>query len=79
VPRKQTTDKTHSTTARRRKTSSQTTSQKITLKHPVDLTDKVRRRAYEIYIQRGYHHGNDLGDWLQAEKEVKKQYSLVNR
>ena len=30
----------------------------------------VRRRAYEIYEQRGSEYGHELEDWLQAEREV---------
>ena len=32
--------------------------------------DKVRRRAYEIYLQRGAVAGFQVEDWLQAESEV---------
>jgi len=30
----------------------------------------IRMRAYEMFEQRGYQHGHDLEDWLQAEAEV---------
>ncbi len=33
--------------------------------------DDVRRRAYELYLQRGGAPGNDLADWLQAERELR--------
>jgi HSP20 family molecular chaperone IbpA len=33
-------------------------------------TEKVARRAYEIYQQNGSGHGNDLLHWLQAESEI---------
>jgi hypothetical protein len=32
--------------------------------------DAVARRAYEIYRRRGGHHGADLDDWLEAEREL---------
>lgn len=32
--------------------------------------NKIQTRAYEIYSLRGGVHGNDMDDWLQAEKEV---------
>jgi hypothetical protein len=32
--------------------------------------DLIERRAYEIYEQRGGHHGFDREDWDQAEREV---------
>src|SRR5258708_40269798 len=31
----------------------------------------IARRAYELYEQRGGEHGHDLGDWLQAEPELR--------
>jgi len=27
-------------------------------------------RAYQIYLEHGFHPGNDLADWLAAEKEL---------
>ncbi len=32
--------------------------------------DKIRRRAYEIYLERDREPGRDLEDWLQAEREL---------
>ena len=37
---------------------------------PTDIEERIRRRAYEIYEQRGRIEGLDLDDWLQAEAEV---------
>ena len=31
---------------------------------------EIRNRAYEIYLQRGEQPGDELGDWLQAEREL---------
>jgi hypothetical protein len=33
--------------------------------------DEIRRRAYEIYLERGEQPGRDLDDWLQAESELE--------
>ncbi|HWF37326.1 MAG TPA: DUF2934 domain-containing protein [Candidatus Acidoferrales bacterium] len=30
----------------------------------------IALRAYEFFVQRGYNHGWDLQDWLQAESEL---------
>ena len=30
----------------------------------------IRRRAYEIYLERGEQPGRDLDDWVQAEREL---------
>lgn len=32
--------------------------------------EKIQKRAYEIYVQRGRIDGFDLADWFQAEKEL---------
>ena len=37
---------------------------------PGDLEEKIRRRAYERYQQRGRVEGHALDDWLQAEAEI---------
>jgi len=37
----------------------------------LELTEElIRERAYKLFEQRGYKHGHDLDDWLQAEAEV---------
>jgi len=33
---------------------------------------EIERRAYEIFLERGSAHGQDLDDWLQAEYELNK-------
>jgi hypothetical protein len=33
--------------------------------------EEIRRRAFEIYLERGGQPGRDLDDWLQAERELK--------
>jgi hypothetical protein len=33
--------------------------------------DEIRRRAYEVYLERGGHSGRELEDWLQAESEFE--------
>jgi len=32
--------------------------------------ERIRRRAYELYVQRGNQSGSELSDWLQAEEEM---------
>jgi hypothetical protein len=34
--------------------------------------EDIRRRAYELYDQRGREDGHDIADWLTAETELKK-------
>jgi Protein of unknown function (DUF2934) len=33
-------------------------------------TEEIAARAYEIFLLRGASHGNDLEDWLKAEREL---------
>ena len=35
-----------------------------------DLEAEIRRRAYELYEQRGYTPGHENEDWLVAEQEI---------
>jgi len=41
----------------------------------VELQEQVRRRAYEIYLERGGQDGHALEDWLQAESEWPRRAS----
>ena len=34
--------------------------------------EEIRRRAYEIYLERGEQPGHDMDDWLQVERELKR-------
>jgi hypothetical protein len=34
------------------------------------LQERIRRRAYELYIERGNESGSEMEDWLQAEEEI---------
>ncbi|MDD5291647.1 MAG: DUF2934 domain-containing protein [Candidatus Omnitrophica bacterium] len=40
-----------------------------------DLQGKIQKKAFEIFEKRGYAHGDDLADWFEAEKLVKKNRS----
>jgi hypothetical protein len=35
------------------------------------LEEQIRRRAYEIYVERGGASGSELDDWVQAEMEIR--------
>ena len=39
---------------------------------------EIRKRAFEIHIERGGIHGCDLDDWMQAERELRLKYSKSN-
>jgi H+-transporting ATPase len=40
---------------------------------PLDLTPRIATRAYELYEQRGRRDGQAGQDWLEAEREIRKQ------
>jgi H+-transporting ATPase len=44
-------------------------------KKPVDVTPQVAKRAYELYEQRGRRDGQAGQDWLEAEREIRKDES----
>ena len=52
----------------------------IPLQHQADETtvchtpshEEIGRRAYEIYLERGSRPGDELDDWLRAERELQK-------
>lgn len=39
--------------------------------------DDVARRAFELYCERGYRDGYDVQDWLQAERELRRNASAA--
>lgn len=42
---------------------------------PINLEDQIRRRAYELYEQRGYLPGYEHDDWFTAEREILARYN----
>ncbi len=40
---------------------------------PPDLQARIADRAHEFYTHRGGHHGQDLEDWLEAERQVLEE------
>jgi hypothetical protein len=34
------------------------------------IKDRIEKRAYELFMARGGHHGYAIEDWLKAEKEM---------
>jgi DUF2934 family protein len=56
------------------------TSTLAVMKSPPELEDEIRRRAYELYRQRGSNDGHELDDWLQAESDLaQKKGTNVSR
>lgn len=46
--------------------------------HADNLDERIRQRAYEIYLARGYSTGNELDDWLEAERQLRAGPSRSN-
>lgn len=42
--------------------------------HPT-VHERIAERAYDLYQKRGQSHGNDLDDWLEAERIVRSEHS----
>ena len=42
---------------------------------PINLDEEIRRRAYELWEQRGYEPGHEHEHWLSAEQEILSRYS----
>ena len=42
--------------------------------HRSDVTtEEIAQRAYEIYMARGGTDGQDMDDWLRAERELREE------
>jgi hypothetical protein len=49
---------------------------------PLDVVEReelIRRRAHQLYVQRGMVSGSEMDDWLQAEFEVREAEMQGNR
>ena len=66
-PREHRTVEPHATSATRTETETQVAD---SARH-----QKIRIRAYEIYLERGEQPGRDLDDWIQAERELTMNYT----
>jgi hypothetical protein len=40
----------------------------------VPTGEEIELRAYQIYIERGGAPGQDVEDWIQAERELVEKY-----
>ena len=41
--------------------------------------ERIRLRAYELYVQRGNESGSEFEDWLQAEEEIQSEEEQKRR
>ncbi|HKW68571.1 MAG TPA: DUF2934 domain-containing protein [Terriglobales bacterium] len=45
----------------------------------VDIDERIRQRAFELFQLRGCQDGHDFDDWMEAEAEVRgKPLKLAN-
>ncbi len=44
--------------------------QKTALTNFEQIHDAIRLKAYELYVERGANNGNDVDDWLVAERMI---------
>jgi hypothetical protein len=40
------------------------------------LEQRIRERAYELFVESGSEHGHDALHWLQAEREICDEQDL---
>ena len=45
------------------------------MEHSQSDEDRIRRHAYQIYVERGCQPGHEIDDWLQAEEYVRQTLS----
>lgn len=43
---------------------------------PEAIEELIKQKAFEIYSKRGQGPGDPMGDWINAEKQVKKELRL---
>jgi len=42
-------------------------------KYSDEVRERIAKKAYELYEQRGWQDGQDIDDWLQAEEIVMRK------
>jgi len=52
---------------------------KVTLMKREPTHVQIANRAFEIYISRGGEHGHDVGDWFEAEQQLRAELQPKKR
>ena len=52
---------------------------KVTLLKRAPTHVQIANRAFEIYISRGGEHGRDVGDWFEAERQLRTEFQPKKR
>ena len=47
--------------------------------HKMPTTEQIEERARQLHLQRGSPKGDELADWLAAEKELKELLNAQDR
>ena len=42
-----------------------------------EMEDRIRQRAYELWLQSGQPEGSEMEFWLRAEREIKEEDSAL--
>jgi DUF2934 family protein len=48
---------------------------KVVIEAP-SLDERIRQRAYEIYLQRGEEPSTEIDDWLRAEADILREDAI---
>jgi len=56
----------------KKKTNSKGAAPVLKVNENTSLEEQIACRAHELWQKRGGHHGSDLADWYQAEREVNE-------
>ena len=46
---------------------------------PEEQRQRIEEKAYELYESRGYEHGNDQGNWYEAEEIISSGGARVEQ
>ena len=38
-----------------------------------EIHDRISKRAYQLFLNQGGHHGQDVQHWTQAEEEIRAE------
>jgi Protein of unknown function (DUF2934) len=52
---------------------------KVTLTKREPSHVQIADRAFEIYVSRGGEHGHDVGDWFEAERQLRTELQPKKR
>ena len=48
-------------------------------RYSYEVRERIAKKAYELYEQRGQQAGHELEDWLEAEELVRKEMDAARK